>query len=118
MNRRQKKTQEKQVKENIEEEESDDEEFQKKSRKTKNIGKKRKQQLKNKFFEIEADEGADSEDGGAKNGMSQAAKDAYYDASELKRRNPGFQDKIQEMEKRAQREDIHIKVKSKAYDSD
>lgn len=59
--------------------------------------------MKSKFFEIEADEGADSDEGRTghnyKNGSGMAIKDAYYEASDLKRKNKGLDEKIIEMEK-------------------
>lgn len=53
---------------------------------------KRKQNY-NQFFDYEADEGADSDEG-IKHGAA-AIKDAYYDDNELKRRNMGYDEYIQ-----------------------
>ena len=68
---------------------------------TKNAGKKR-MQGRQRFFDIEADEGADSEDDGRpKKGGADQYKDAYYKDQELKRRNKGLNEKIEEMEEKA-----------------
>jgi len=110
MNKRNRKLKQKQEESEEEEEYNDSEDYEDKGRRAKGkkaIGKKRNQNLKNKFFDIEADEGADSDDGRATNkkGAAAAIKDAFYDPSELKRKNVRYDEAIADMEKRARREE-------------
>lgn len=84
----------------LDEEASEDFQANKKANKKKQgVGKKRKQSVKNKFFQIEADEGDESEN--EHKGANQLAKDAYYDPTELKRRNIDYSQKLLQMEERA-----------------
>ena len=60
---------------------------------------------KKSFFDIEADEGADSDDEGRPKKGADVLKDAYYNENELKRKNRGLDEKLRDMEDRARVQD-------------
>jgi hypothetical protein len=75
--------------------------------KNKKRGAKSKKTNVNKFFEVEADEGNDSDDGHRDKSNFKGAQDAYYKESDLKKRNKGLDiDKLNNMEKKFQEREL------------